>query len=108
MANISAYADIVRERAVVREMISVVNEIAEAGFDPQGRTSEDLLDLLNPASLYRLKVVQQRRRAEEMLMPDATVARIEQLFPAATVDGVTGVNTGYDDLNKPLACSRRI
>ncbi|UMX56311.1 hypothetical protein MJ524_02235 [Escherichia coli] len=39
-ANISAYADIVRERAVVREMISVANEIAEAGFDPQGRTSE--------------------------------------------------------------------
>ena len=36
-ANISAYADIVRERAVVREMISVANEIAEAGFDPQGR-----------------------------------------------------------------------
>ena len=26
-------------------MISVANEIAEAGFDPQGRTSEDLLDL---------------------------------------------------------------
>ena len=35
-ANISAYADIVRERAVVREMISVANEIAEAGFDPAG------------------------------------------------------------------------
>ena len=44
-ANINAYADIVRERAVVREMIAVANEIADAGFDPQGRTSEDLLDL---------------------------------------------------------------
>ncbi|MDG6693037.1 DnaB-like helicase N-terminal domain-containing protein, partial [Staphylococcus aureus] len=44
-ANISAYADIVRERAVVRDMISVANEIADAGYDPQGRTSEDLLDL---------------------------------------------------------------
>ncbi len=39
-ANISAYADIVRERAVVREMISVANEIAEAGFDPQARTHQ--------------------------------------------------------------------
>ncbi len=45
-----------RERAVVREMISVANEIAEAGFDPQGRTSEDLLDWLNPASLKLPKV----------------------------------------------------
>lgn len=61
-ANISAYADIVRERAVVREMISVANEIAEAGFDPQGRTSEDLLDWLNPASLKLPKVVQTKTK----------------------------------------------
>ena len=84
-ANISAYADIVRERAVVREMIAVANEIAEAGFDPQGRTSEDLLDL-----------------AESRVLLDATVARIEQLFQQPH-DGVTGVNTGYDDLNKKTA-----
>jgi replicative DNA helicase len=39
---------------------------------------------------------------------DATVARIEQLFQQPH-DGVTGVNTGYDDLNKkPPVCSRRI
>ena len=43
-ANISAYAEIVRERAVVREMISVANDIAESGFDPQGRNAADLLD----------------------------------------------------------------
>ncbi|WP_315852634.1 DnaB-like helicase N-terminal domain-containing protein, partial [Pseudomonas aeruginosa] len=40
-ANISPYADIVHERAVARAMSSVTNEIAEAGCDPQGRTSED-------------------------------------------------------------------
>ena len=43
-ANIDAYASIVRERAVVREMIGVANEIAEAGFNTEGRTSHDLLD----------------------------------------------------------------
>ena len=43
-ANITAYADIVRERAVTREMISVANEIAEAGYDTQGRSSAELLD----------------------------------------------------------------
>lgn len=35
-------------------------------------------------------------------MLDATVARIEQLFQQPH-DGVTGVNTGYDDLNKKTA-----
>lgn len=44
-ANIDAYASIVRERAVVREMIGVANEIAEAGFNPEGRDSHELLDL---------------------------------------------------------------
>lgn len=40
-ANISAYAEIVRERAVVREMISVATQIAEYQFDPQGRNAAD-------------------------------------------------------------------
>ncbi len=31
-ANIGAYADIVRERAVVRDMIAVAHEIADAGL----------------------------------------------------------------------------
>lgn len=44
-ANINAYADIVAERALVRDLIGVANEIADAGYDPQGRGSEDLLDL---------------------------------------------------------------
>jgi replicative DNA helicase len=61
-ANISAYADIVRERAVVREMISVANEIANAGFDPQGRTSEDLLDL---AESRVFKIAESRANKDE-------------------------------------------
>ncbi|MCG6364102.1 DnaB-like helicase N-terminal domain-containing protein, partial [Vibrio fluvialis] len=44
-ANINAYAEIVAERALVRNLIGVANEIADAGYDPQGRNAEDLLDL---------------------------------------------------------------
>ncbi len=93
-----------RERAVVREMISVANEIAEAGFDPQGRTSEDLLDL---AESRVFKIAESRANKDEgpkniADVLDATVARIEQLFQQPH-DGVTGVNTGYDDLNKKTA-----
>ncbi|AGN83703.1 MULTISPECIES: replicative DNA helicase [Enterobacteriaceae] len=103
-ANISAYADIVRERAVVREMISVANEIANAGFDPQGRSSEDLLDL---AESRVFKIAESRANKDEgpkniADVLEATVSRIEQLFQQPH-DGVTGVNTGYDDLNKKTA-----
>ncbi|MGU0056110.1 hypothetical protein ACVXG7_10900 [Enterobacter hormaechei] len=46
-------------------MISVANGIAEAGFDPQGRTSEDLLDLAESASLKSPKAVRIKRRPEK-------------------------------------------
>ncbi|MDF7679342.1 replicative DNA helicase [Enterobacteriaceae bacterium ESL0689] len=103
-ANIGAYADIVRERAVVREMISVANEIAAAGFDPQGRSSEDLLDM---AESRVFKIAESRANKDEgpkniAEILDATVARIEQLFQKPH-DGVIGVDTGYEDLNKKTA-----
>ncbi|KMV74179.1 replicative DNA helicase [Rosenbergiella epipactidis] len=103
-ANIGAYADIVRERAVVREMISVANEIADAGFDPQGRSSEDLLDLAE-SSVF--KIAEKRanknegpQNIEQIL--EATINRIEALV-STPHDGVTGVDTGYQDLNKKTA-----
>ncbi len=85
-------------------MISVANEIANAGFDPQGRTSEDLLDL---AESRVFKIAESRANKDEgpkniADVLEATVSRIEQLFQQPH-DGVTGVNTGYDDLNKKTA-----
>ena len=107
-ANINAYADIVRERAVVREMISVANEIADAGFDPQGRSSEDLLDL---AESRVFQIAENRANKDEGpksidQILEATVARIETLFQQPH-DGVTGVDTGYQDLNKKTAGLQR-
>ena len=107
-ANIGAYADIVRERAVVREMISVANEIADAGYDPQGRTSEDLLDL---AESRVFQIAESRankdtgpKSVDQIL--EATISRIESLYQTPH-DGVTGVDTGYQDLNKKTAGLQR-
>ncbi|AUX95067.1 replicative DNA helicase [Mixta gaviniae] len=103
-ANINAYADIVRERAVVREMIAVANQIADAGYDPQGRSSEDLLDF---AESNVFKIAEQRANKDEgpkniEQILEATVSRIESLYQTPH-DGVTGVDTGYQDLNKKTA-----
>ena len=107
-ANISAYADIVRERAVVRDMISVAHEIADAGYDPQGRNSDELLDL---AESRVFQIAENRANKDEGpksidQILDATVARIETLFQQPH-DGVTGVDTGYQDLNKKTAGLQR-
>src|SRR5579863_7630170 len=44
VANIAAYADIVRERSILRQMIAAANDIATSAFNPDGRTSVELLD----------------------------------------------------------------
>ncbi|WP_348685811.1 replicative DNA helicase, partial [Rheinheimera aquimaris] len=100
-ANILAYADIVRERAVVRDMISVAHDIADAGYDTQGRTSAELLDF---AETKVFKIAEQRANANEGPEPinailAKTIEKIDELFRSPH-DGVTGVSTGYVDLDK--------
>ncbi|WP_018692116.1 replicative DNA helicase [Algicola sagamiensis] len=100
-ANIIAYAEIVRERAVVREMIGVANEIADAGYDPQGRTSHELLDL---AESKVFKIAEQRTNSNEgpqsiTSILEKTVDKIEELYKRPH-DGVTGVSSGFTDLDK--------
>lgn len=103
-ANINAYADIVAQRALVRSLIGVANEIADSGYDPQGRTSEELVDLAE-SKVFAIA----EGRANENEGPqnvdsilEKTLERIEILYKTPQ-DGVTGVDTGFNDLNKKTA-----
>lgn len=44
VANVSAYADIVREKSVQRQLITVANDIADSAYNPLGREVTELLD----------------------------------------------------------------
>ncbi len=101
-ANIRAYAQIVRERAVVREMIAVANEIAESGFDTQNRTSSELLDL---AESKVFKIAEKRTNENEgpqAIAPilQRTVDRIDQLSRSKNPNGITGISSGFYDLDR--------
>ncbi|MCG9553829.1 replicative DNA helicase [Vibrio sp. Isolate31] len=103
-ANINAYADIVAQRALVRSLIGVANEIADSGYDPQGRTSEELVDL---AESKVFAIAEGRASANEGpqnvdSILEKTLERIEILYKTPQ-DGVTGVDTGFNDLNKKTA-----
>lgn len=89
---------------MVRNLIGVANEIADAGYDPQGRNSDDLLDMAE-SKIFAIA----EDRGSENEGPQAidnvlnkTLERIEILFKSPQ-DGVTGVSTGYTDLNKKTA-----
>src|SRR5690606_37191047 len=44
VANIKRYAAIIRERATLRQLISISNGIADSAFNPEGRNAEEILD----------------------------------------------------------------
>lgn len=98
VANIVAYADIVRERSVLRQLIATANDIASNAFNPQGRSSLDLLDF---AEREVFAISEQGARAggpinvKEYLTK--TMDRIDTLFQLD--DPITGVATGYHDFD---------
>jgi len=98
-ANIAAYADIVRERSVLRQLISAATEITEQAFKPSGR---EITDLLDEAERRIFKIAEQDSRgsgptAVSELLAKA-VDRIDTLFHS---DGhITGLSTGYNDLDE--------
>ncbi|MGB3725867.1 MAG: replicative DNA helicase [Glaciecola sp.] len=99
-SNITAYANIVRERAVVRELIGAANEIADISFNPEGRDSKELLDF---AETKVFEIAEKRTAANEGPISVSgalrkTISRIEEL--AGQDKEVTGVSTGFTDLDK--------
>ena len=100
-ANINNYSDIVRERAIVRELIGVANEIAEAGYETEGRDSSELLDF---AETKVFQIAEARNSNNEGPQPikdilKETVAKIDDLCKNPR-DGITGLSSGYNDLDQ--------
>ncbi|HET9678691.1 MAG: replicative DNA helicase [Buchnera aphidicola (Tetraneura akinire)] len=100
-ANIVAYANIVRERAIIREVIKISNEVISSAYQTKGKNSTELLDY---AESKIFKITEKRSKKEsgpkniEKIL-DSTLSKIEKLF-SNSYDGITGINTGYHDLNK--------
>lgn len=101
-SNIRAYSEIVRDRALLRQMINAANEIADNAFHPDGRSSEDVL---NDAEQKIFAIAEDRPNqggpeGVNVLLKKA-VDRIDTLFNS---DGdLTGVTTGFDDLDSKTA-----
>jgi replicative DNA helicase len=99
-ANIRAYADIVRERSVLRGLISVGTEIADSAFNPDGRDSRQLLD---EAEQKVFGIAERGARAHQGFkgmreLLRVTVEHIEMLVEQD--DPITGLPTGYSEFDE--------
>ena len=97
-ANIRAYAQVVRERASLRRLIEAAQSIADAGFNPQGRSSAELVD---EAERLIMQIGEHGAKAggPQTLEPliRATIDRLEELQQSGS--DITGLSTGYKDLD---------
>ena len=102
-ANITAYADIVRERAVRRQLISAGTDIASSAYNTEGRESPELLDHAERL-VFEIADQGDRTRGGFAAMKDIlvdVVDRIDTLFHRD--NPITGVATGFADLDNQMS-----
>ncbi|HPP82955.1 MAG TPA: DnaB-like helicase N-terminal domain-containing protein, partial [Rubrivivax sp.] len=107
-ANLRRYAEIVRERAILRKLIAASDEIATTAFNPQGRAVTQVLDEAE-GKILRIGEEGSRQRAGFQSI-DGLVAqlidRVNELHEHGAED-VTGVRTGYYELDRLTAGLQR-
>ena len=101
-ANIRRYAEIVRDRGVLRKLITVSDEITSAAFNPQGKEVKQMLD---EAESKIFSIAEEGARGSQgfqEIQPLLTqvVERIDELYNRDNQNDITGVPTGFVDLDR--------
>ncbi|WP_175848866.1 replicative DNA helicase [Burkholderia cenocepacia] len=101
-ANIRRYAEIVRDRAVLRRLVSVADEISADAFNPQGKEVRQLLD---EAESKVFSIAEEGARGNQGFLEigpllTQVVERIDTLYHTANPSDVTGTPTGFVDLDR--------
>ena len=101
-ANIRRYGEIVRDRGVLRRLVSVGDEIATTALNPQGRETKTILDEAESKVFQIAEEGARGRQGFVEIEPLLTkvVERIQELFERANPSDVTGVPTGFTDVDR--------
>jgi replicative DNA helicase len=101
-ANIRRYAEIVRDKSVLRRLISTSDEIASQALNPLGKETRQLLDEAE-SKIFQIGEEGARGKVGFQSLQDIlsqVVAQVESLVENQGSDGVTGVPTGFADLDQ--------
>ena len=103
-SNVRRYAEIVRERSVLRKLISASDEIATTAFNPLGQPVSQILDEAE-SRIFRIGEEGSRGGAGFQPMDklvQALIDRVQELEANGSED-VTGIRTGFYDLDRMTA-----
>jgi replicative DNA helicase len=101
-ANVRRYGEIVRERSIMRKLVEVGTDIASSAYNPTGRDAAQLLDEAE-GKVFEIAEAGSRGKQGFMSMPpllNQVVERIETLYGRDNHSDVTGIATGFADLDR--------
>lgn len=99
VANVAAYADIVREKSVQRQLIAVASEIADTAYNPVGRDLTELLDLAETRVFAIAEQTASSGGPESIkTILVKAVEKIDALYNSG--ESITGLATGLSDLDE--------
>ena len=103
-ANMRRYAEIVRERAVLRKLVTAADDIATTAFNPEGKSVSDILDAAE-ASIMKIGEEGSKNKQGFHAMDGLVVDLLDKVTELADngAEDVTGVRTGYIDLDQMTA-----
>jgi len=105
--NITAYADIVRKRSILRQLIRATNEISESVFNPQGRNSDEILDFAEQI-VFEIAERESKGRKNYSSIKDLLVRALDRVDELFHLDNpITGVATGFEDFDDRTAGLQR-
>lgn len=99
VANVAAYADIVREKSVQRQLITVATDIADSAYNPGSREVAELLDFAEQ-KVFAIAEQTFTEGGPQIIKSILTraVERIDTLYH--NEDAITGISTGLVDLDE--------
>jgi len=101
--NIRRYAEIVRERSILRKLVSASDEISTNAFNPKGRPVAAILDEAEQ-KIFNIGEEGARTKQGFQAMDSLVVALLDRVQEMAdNPNDVTGVPTGFYDLDRMTA-----
>ena len=99
-SNIRRYAEIVRERSILRKLVSASDEIATNAFNPQGKTVDKILDEAEQ-KIFNIGEEGTRMKQGFQSMDALVVELLDRVTEMAdNPNDITGVRTGFYEFDK--------
>ena len=106
-ANIRAYGKIVRQRAMLRDLIQIGGDIASSAHESEGRSVEELVDLAEQ-KVFDIADRGQRRGQGFRPLKEIVSDSIDRLDKLSRAEGdITGIPTGYTEMDEKTAGLQR-